>query len=341
MKSIFRNVFAKKTIPPDTPSHLHKALERALREYEQGIIKEKSASEEFANKYIVEGKPGVTPIEYFKDKATYLKDFPRNHRNIKVRFILVCLMGKMEHISDKPIYVSTKAFFQSTTHRNLEATDVKVILAAMIKEILEQINIFQNNGSVWYFKEVVNLEIHTVEYKPIKGSSYIPLPDQIMRKKAIVKIKNHAEKCFLWCILRYLHPLEKNDVRISKLKQYENDLNTKGINYPVKLKDISKFEDLNISLPGINVFSVNEHNKFYPLRMAQRNPQQTIDLFLHEQNGKYHYSLIKNVSRLFRSQITSRTNGTIHICKKCFLISQNRNYTTNILNIAHPMKRLL
>ena len=211
----------------------------------------------------------------------------------------------------------------------------------MIKEILEQINIFQNNGSAWYFKEVVNLEIHTVEYKPVKGSSYIPLPDQIMRKKAIVKIKNHDEKCFLWCILRYLHPLEKNDVRISNLKQYENDLNTKGINYPVKLKDISKFEDLNPSVPGINVFSVNEHDKFYPLRMAQRNPQQTIDLFLHEQNGKYHYSLIKNVSRLFRSQITSRTNGTIHICKKCFLISQNRNYTTNMLNIVHPMKQLL
>ena len=52
--------------------------------------------------------------------------------------------------------------------------------------------------------------------------------------------------------------------------------------------------------------------------MAQRNPQKTIDLFLYECDGKYHYSLIKNFSRLFRSQITSRTNGVLHICKKCF-----------------------
>ena len=52
--------------------------------------------------------------------------------------------------------------------------------------------------------------------------------------------------------------------------------------------------------------------------MAQRNPQQTIDLFLHEKDGKYHYPLIKDFSRLFRSQITSRTNGKIYICKKCF-----------------------
>ena len=105
---------------------------------------------------------------------------------------------------------------------------------------------------------------------------------------------------------------------MTDLKQYENSLNTKGIAFPVRLKDISKFEKLNPDLPGINVFSVNERNKFYPLRMAHRDPQKTIDLFLFEEDGKYHYSLIKSFSRLFRSQITSRTNGKIHICKRCF-----------------------
>ena len=224
----------------------------------------------------------------------------------------------MEIISDKPSYIQDKAYFQSKTHINLKATDVKEILAAMIKKILQGIYIYQKNGSGWDFKEVVNLEIHTVDYKPIRGSSYIPLPYFTKRKKAIVNIRNSDEKCFLWCILRHLHPLEKNDTRISDLKQYEDDLNTKRINYPVKLKDISKFKSLNPTIPGINVFSINENNKFYPLRMAQRNPQKTIDLFLYECDGKYHYSLIKNFSRLFRSQITSRTNGVLHICKKCF-----------------------
>ena len=53
---------------------------------------------------------------------------------------------------------------------------------------------------------------------------------------------------------------EKNDIRLTDLKQYEHDLNTKGITYPVKLKDISKFETQNPTIPGINVFSVNENN---------------------------------------------------------------------------------
>ena len=97
---------------------------------------------------------------------------------------------------------------------------------------------------------------------------------------------------FLWCVLRCLHPRNKNDFRLTDLKQYENSLNTKGIKYPVKIQDISKFESLNPDLPELNVFSVNENKKFYPLRMAQRNPQETIDLFLYEEDGKYHYSLI-------------------------------------------------
>ena len=34
--------------------------------------------------------------------------------------------------------------------------------------------IFKNNGLGWYFKEILSLEIHTVDYKPIKESSHRP-----------------------------------------------------------------------------------------------------------------------------------------------------------------------
>ena len=92
----FQECIKNKAIPPDTPSYLRKALERALKEYDQGIIKEKSALDEFANKYIIKEESGITPFEFFRYKSTYLKDFRRNHRNIKVRFVLVGLMGKMD-----------------------------------------------------------------------------------------------------------------------------------------------------------------------------------------------------------------------------------------------------
>ena len=134
------------------------------------------------------------------------------------------------------------------------------------------------NGSGWYFKEVLNLEIHSVGYKPMKGSSYIPLPDFIVKKKAIVNIQNKDQKCFLWCVLRRLHPNEVHDERLTDLKQYENELNFKGIDFPVKIKDITKFENQYRSIPGINMFSINNNNKFYPLRINKKDCQNTIDL---------------------------------------------------------------
>ena len=292
-----------KDIPKDAPEYFKKALEKAKKEYEKGIILEKSALSNFAEKYIIKEIPGIIPIEYFKEKAAQIKDFLRNHRNTKVRMLLVCEMGKQN--IEKSSNNQDKAYFHSRTYINLEKTDVKVFLKEMIMEILGNIIIYQKKGSGWYFKEVIRLEIHIVKYKPMRGGSYIPLPNFIMRKKAIINMENEDDKCFLWSILRYLHPREKHSTRISDLKKYENDFNFKQINFPVKVKDITKFENQNPDLPGINVFSLNDNNKIYPLRINQNDCQKSIDLFLCSDAEKQHYSLIKNFTRLVRSQYTS------------------------------------
>ena len=224
---------------------------------------------------------------------------------------------KFSKDSNQYFNITDKAYFHSSTFNNFKSTDEEEILSYSYKEISEKIAIYQQNGSGWYFKKIVQLDIHTTQLKPMRGSSYIPLPDWIMRKKAIVSIRNKDDKCFIWSVLRYLHPREKNDCRFADLKKYENDLNTKGITFPMKVKDINKFEKLNPDLPGINVFS-NDGETIYPLREVKKDCKNTIDLFLYEEDGKFHYSLIKNFSRLIRSQITSRTNEPIHICKRCF-----------------------
>ena len=142
------------------------------------------------------------------------------------------------------------------------------------------------------------MEIHTVDYKRVKGSGYIPLPEFIMRKKAIINMENKDEKCFLWSVLCFLHPVQKHSSRINDLRKYENDLNFKGINFPVKLKDITKFENQNPSLPGINVFSVNDNNKIYTLKNNEKDPIKSIDLFLFSKGEKQHYSLIKKLFKI-------------------------------------------
>ena len=75
--------------------------------------------------------------------------------------------------------VEDKSYFNSETYINLESTDVKRLLALIIKNILN------------------------------KSEEY--LPDWISKKRAIINIQNRDEKCFLWCILRYIYPRDKND----------------------------------------------------------------------------------------------------------------------------------
>ena len=324
----FQECIKNKTIPKDTPNYLKKALERALKEYEEGIILEKSALTNFSEKYDIKGKPGKIPLEHFREKAPQIKDFLRNHRNTKVRMLLVCEMEKQiierSNGETKTNYERDKAYFQSHTYINLKKTEVKVFLKEMIMEILGNLIIYQKKGSGWYFKEIIRLEIHIVEYKPMRGGSYIPLPEFITKKKSIINIQNKDNKCFLWSILRYLHPVQMNEVRLTDLRVYENDLNFKEINFPVKVKDITKFENNNLDLPGINVFSVNDNNKIYPLRINQKDCQKSIDLFLYTEDEKQHYTLIKNFSRLVRSQITKDTTRKLHFCKKCISLYQRR-----------------
>ena len=99
----FQECIKNKTIPKDTPPYLKKALERAMKEYNNGIKLEKSALQNFAEKYVIDGKPGLTPFQFFAEKVSQLKDFLRNHRNIKVRMILICEMEQqiIEKIKQK------------------------------------------------------------------------------------------------------------------------------------------------------------------------------------------------------------------------------------------------
>ena len=99
--------------------------------------------------------------------------------------------GKQKIEKDKGVVglEEDKAYFTSGTLINIISTDVDKLIELSINTIEGGIEAYQQNGSARYFKEVYKLEIHTVEYNPTKGSSYIPLPDWISNKKAIVNIK--------------------------------------------------------------------------------------------------------------------------------------------------------
>ena len=127
-------------------------------------------------------------------------------------------------------------------------------------------------------------------------------------------MKNNDNKCFLWSVLRALNLCEKNPERIDKkLKEKENTLNMGGIEYPVSLKDINKFENQNPTI-CITVFGYNGKS-VYPLRNSNNTDREhKMVLMLIENDGVN--CLVKNVSRLLSSQVSNHKEKH-HFCVRC------------------------
>ena len=313
----FDECIKNRKIPEDTPPHFKKALEKVLQQYKSKIIKTKSALKKSVNQYEIEGDPNLTPDQFFKKNKKKIEQFLKKNKNMKANFVLVCDMQQPLY-DQKGFagYREDEAYFRTKTKKVLESTNVNKLVKDNFNKINLNIGEYQQNGSGWGFKNIKKLEINLVEYSPIKGSSYIDLPRWIKLKKAIINPKNKDDKCFLWCLLRHLHMKLRDNEIISDLKKYEDELVTKGLTFPMDVKDIRKFEKLNPNIPSISVLSVE--GKSFQILKAPKDSRESIDLFLVTKDGRSHYTLIKNLSRLISTSLTkTRVIGGVFICKRC------------------------
>ena len=276
-------------------------------------LKQSSSSlKKFATQYVIEGREGYDPQTFLSDVKREVTTLLENNRKTKVKLILRCIMEKT-NIADGQT-IEQPAAFHSDVEVNLEGTDVNELYDTIIDKVMENIANFQMQGSNWTFKSIMALEIHTVAYEPLRGSSYIPLPRALATRKAIINLKNEDDECFRWAVLRAMNPTDKNPQRIDKnLKSKRDQINMDGIEFPVSLKSIDKVEKQNPSI-SINVFGYEDC--VYPLRVSKVVDKTAINLLLISDDEKQHYCLIENMSRLLSSQ-TSNQQHTSHYCMKC------------------------
>ena len=206
-----------------------------------------------------------------------------------------------------------QADFHSNIEVNLDGTNEKDLYDMMIERILDKIATFLTEGSEIRFHSIIKLELHSTNYKPLRGKTWVSLPKELADKKAIIDIQNKDNKCFLWSVLRALNPKSNNPERLDKeLMGKENTLNMEGIYYPVSLNDINQFEKQNPPI-SITVFGY-EGKSVYPLRNCDNmDRKHNIILMLIEEGGVKHYCLVKNLSRLLSSQ-TSDHDGKHYFC---------------------------
>jgi len=75
------------------------------------------------------------------------------------------------------------------------------------------------------------------------AGSYIPTPAWIKHKRAVINVQNKSDnRCFVWSVLAGLFPAREHTYRRQHYAKYEKHLNLDGLESPLTVKDIAKFE---------------------------------------------------------------------------------------------------
>ena len=170
----------------------------------------------------------------------------------------------------------------------------------------------QLEGSGFVFQEIEEVILEIYKVNDIQASSYIELPPKYKNSQSIINIKNNDQFCFLWCILAYLFPVENNKNITSSYSKHFDKFNLEGLEFPMKVKDIPKFENLNTqSAFGIglciNVFELTG-NVLTPIHVNKNYLQPQIDLLLYQN----HYCLITKLHCLINKDSHMRW-----VCRRC------------------------
>ena len=194
-------------------------------------------------------------------------------------------------------------------------------LPMTMEAVEERMATFMQAGSGWTLQENHALVLEMVDYTPIGGSTYIELPKDVYDTKSIVNVKNEDQACFKWAVLSALHPAEHHAERLSHYQPYSEELNLNGIEFPVTVDEIGKFEKLN---PEISVTILGyekpekkeEKSGLFPLRVPDQQQENHVVLLYWSKGDVYHYAWVKNLNRLLSHTKTVRNQS--YFCERCF-----------------------
>ena len=215
--------------------------------------------------------------------------------------------------SKNEIIIKT-AYFNSKPKTIINKTQITEELQSSKHEILNITAQWISEGSGWTIESVDNHYLNIVQYEPMKGSSYIELPQELKHhKKGLINMKNNDNECFRWCHIRYLNPQDKYPQRIKKIdKEYINQLDYSGIEFPVTIKQYNKIEKQNEI--NINVFGY-ENKQPYPIYISKEKYEKHLELLLITEDDNKHYVLIKDFNRFMFNQ--TKHEHRKHFCMYC------------------------
>ena len=197
-------------------------------------------------------------------------------------------------------------------------SDMNEIVSAMIEHMKQQIENSALRDSKFVFDRIIHMDINFHRLNLTGVSSYIPLPDWLAKKKAIINPKNSDLECFKWAVIAAMRweEIDRDQLRLSKLRRYEDDFDWDGIKFRSSIRDIKRFESRNEIT--INILAL-EDKKAYICRKGKEY-DRVANLMLITDHNKKHYIMIKSLKRLLSRQNSKHKESQLS-CKKTNIYS--------------------
>ena len=210
---------------------------------------------------------------------------------------------------DKEGQEKVELAFNSLMTSVYRGSEMDQIVDGMIANMKFQIENPALLNSRFVSDEFLYLDVNFHQLNLTRGSSYLPLPDWLARKKAIVNPHNDGKECFKWSVIAAEKVGMKHPQSVSNLRKFNDNYDWSGLEFPVSIKDIGKFETRNDI--SVNVLAV-EGRDIYIHRKGWRAGRE-INLLIVSEDGIQHYTAIRSLSRLLSSK-NSNTKCKQHFC---------------------------
>ena len=140
--------------------------------------------------------------------------------------------------------------------------DIDELVNRMIAHMLEQIENPALRDSRFVMEEVTGANVDFHRLNLTRGSSYLPLPDWLSRKKVIINPKNDDMQSFKWAVIAAdrWEEIDKHQERRSKLRKFEEEYDWSDVEFPFVIRSIDKFEDNNEI--SVNILAVEDRRVF-------------------------------------------------------------------------------
>ena len=224
--------------------------------------------------FVIPGLPKTDTDSYFDQTKPHIKTLIENQLKkigpVKINMTLWVIWKKPIKLliklpedakSTQDLYDATvdDIYYEKIEMPFNDVSDINDLTERMLAYIKAQTENLKFPESGFTLDKIMHLYIYFHRLVLTRGSCYTELPGWIKSKKAMINPQNKDEECFKWAFIVALHheDIKNNFERISLLRPYENQCNWKGVEFPVSIKNIDKFEENNTGI-AVNVLLSNK-----------------------------------------------------------------------------------